>query len=88
MQTDVAPLIVLLAITEYVIVTTSWLGGQGPLLIVHVNEYIPPTKPVIVLVGDEGLVITAVPGPAVCVHTPVPMPAVFADKAVDGMQIF
>jgi hypothetical protein len=45
-------------------------GGQGALLIVHINKFAPTPNPVIPDVGDDGVVI--VPAPLTNVHTPVP----------------
>ena len=45
-----------------VMVTLSVVGGpQGPLLIVHCNVTVPMPRPVTVVVGEDGMVMVAVP---------------------------
>ena len=61
---------------EILIVTFDELV-QPALLMVHVNIYVPGTSPVMVVVGDVGLVIVAAE-PDDCVQVPVPITAVFA----------
>lgn len=55
-----------------VMVTEDDEGAQGAFEMVQLNVYVPAAvKPVIVVVGDVGVVIVAA-GPPVCVHNPVP----------------
>jgi hypothetical protein len=63
------------------IVIVSVLDGQGALLIAHMNTLAPAPRLVIVVVGDEGVVI--VPAPLTRVQVPVPtvgvLPAIVAE---------
>ena len=58
-------------------IISSVLAVQAPLLIVHLNvTFVPPVKPVKPVVADKLDVITALP---ICtLHTPVPVVGVFA----------
>jgi hypothetical protein len=63
-------------------VTVMSAVSVHPLALVQMNEYTPAAvKPVIVVVGLVGLVMTAVPGFPVGagVHVPVPVPAIVAE---------
>lgn len=44
---------------------------------VHLKMYVPRMRPVTVVTGDDGVVITARLGPMVWVQVPVPVPGVF-----------
>ena len=58
-----------------VIITSSVLGVQGALEIVHLKVFAPTPNPVSPEVGEEGVVI--VPEPAINVQVPVPTAGVF-----------
>ena len=70
--------------------TLARLGGQLPLEIVHVYIYVPYTDAVAVDSGSVLLLKVDVPGPEVCVHTPVPTVGVFppSDPLINDAQIF
>ena len=60
-------------------ITSSELGVQAPLLIVHRKVALVPTvTPVIPLVGEAGVVIPA--APEIKVQTPEPVPGAFPAK--------
>lgn len=64
------------------ITTVSVEAVQGELLMVHTKvTEVPAVKPVTVEVGDEGVVMVAVP--ETIDHTPVPKAGAFADKLAD-----
>ncbi len=66
------------------------LGGQLPLVMVHVYTYVPYTDAVAVAAGLLTLLKVVVPGPDVCVHTPVPAVGVLAprDALINDAHIF
>ena len=66
------------------------LVGQLPLEIVHVYIYVPYTEAVAVDNGSALLLKVLVPGPDVCVHSPVPTVGVFppSDGLVSDAQTF
>src|SRR5690349_7621555 len=58
--------------------TWSLLAVQGALVIVHWNTYVPTlVMAVMVVVGDEGVVIVPPAGPLTFVQMPVPTAGVF-----------
>ena len=67
--------------SDTLMVTSSLLLPQPPLLMVHLNvTLLPIVRPVTVLVSDDGVVI--VPVPLTTVHTPVPTVAVLPASVV------
>jgi hypothetical protein len=59
-----------------VMVTLEVEGVQGLLVMAHWKTYAPGVvKPVIVVVGEPGVVIVAVTGPLICDQEPVPVVA-------------
>lgn len=52
-----------------IVTSSNVTGPQGPLFTVQRNTLVPTAKPVIVVVGEDGLVI--VPVPLVRVQVPV-----------------
>ena len=66
-------------------VTFETEGAQGAFEIVQANTFIPNPNPVIVVFGDNELVI--VPNPETKVHTPVPTPGAFPAITVVGLDI-
>jgi hypothetical protein len=70
---------------EIVIVKSSVDDTQGAFAIVHLNTTEPTDKPVNVDVGDEELLIVAVP--EIILHEPVPTTGVLAASVVDVPQI-
>ena len=56
------------------------LGVQGPFVMVQVYTYVPESDTVAVAAGSLGLLNMVVPGPDVCVHTPVPIAGVFPPR--------
>ena len=56
---------------ELIIVIVSVDGVQIPLLMVHLNTKVPIAIEVMVVVGDEGVVIAGTFGPLTCVQVPV-----------------
>ena len=62
--------------------TVSFEAVQLPLLMVHTNVTdVPAVNPVIVLVGEDGVVTVA--APAITLHAPVPKAGLLADKVVE-----
>lgn len=51
---------------------------QVPLVIVHLKTWVPDIIPVMVVVGEVGVVIVGIFGPLNLVHKPVPIKGVFA----------
>ncbi len=66
-------------------VISSVLGVQVPLVMVHLKVLIPVVNPVTPELGSFTLVTLAVP--AMTVHVPVPISGVLADKVAVGEQI-
>ena len=56
-------------------------AGQVPLLIVHINVFVPTLRPVTPEVGEDGELI--VPVPATNVHNPVPTKGVLPANVDD-----
>ena len=67
------------------IATVDDEAKQGALVIVHAKIFVPSDKPVMLLVGDDGVVIT--PLPETKVQTPVPTITALAVMAVVGEEI-
>jgi hypothetical protein len=64
-------------------VTFELDGAQGELEIVHAKTFVPKPKPVILVVGDNELVI--VPDPETKVQIPVPTVATLAAMDAFGL---
>ncbi len=74
------PAAAVVGVADTLITTSSVLAVQVPLLIVHRKVAEPATKPVTPDVGEEAVVIVAVP--LTTLHAPVPAVAVFPAKVV------
>ena len=61
------------------------LGAQGAFEIVQTKTFVPNPNPVILVLGEFGLII--VPLPEISVHNPVPTAGEFADMMVFGLVI-
>jgi hypothetical protein len=55
---------------------------QELLLIFHLKVYAPAINPDTALFGNNGFAIVTPPGPAVCVHDPVPITGMFPARVV------
>src|SRR5690606_4251203 len=64
-----------------VIITSSVLGVQEPLVIVHASVYVVPPTPVNSLAGSAGSLITP-PAPETMVQRPVPTKGTFPSRLV------
>ena len=67
------------------ITTSSVLGEQGALLIVHLNVYVVPATPVNVEVGLDA-VVTLPPAPDMILQAPVPTVGVLAARVTEVAQ--
>jgi hypothetical protein len=63
-------------------VTDAMLDGQTPFVMVHVYTYVPYTDAVAVAAGSLVLLKVVVPGPDVCVQSPVPTVGVLPPSVV------
>ena len=71
------PAFATVALSYMLTCTLSEFEGQIPLPIVQLNIYVPAINPDIPVFGKAGFAITAVFGPLICVHWPMPDIAVF-----------
>lgn len=65
-----------------VMVTSLLLEVQLPLVMVQRKTYVPVVRPVTVVFGADGVVITCVPGPLTFVHVPEPTVGVLPASVV------
>jgi hypothetical protein len=60
------------------------MGGQGPLLILHLKKYVPGIKPLITDEADAGATIVGELGPLISDQVPVPiagtLPAIVTEE--------